>query len=75
MKIVSVAGIVLAVLGIASLFVPIPHTESHGMKVGDMSVGIQTTDRERVSPIVSAVLIAGGILMVAAGARGQRAES
>jgi len=69
MKIMLMAGLVLAVLGIASLIVPIPHSETHGIKAGDMNIGVQTTSSERVSPIVSAVLIAGGIALAIAGAR------
>ena len=69
MKLMLLAGLVLAVLGIASLIVPIPHSETHGIKAGDMNIGVQTTSRERVSPIVSAVLIAGGIALAIAGAR------
>jgi hypothetical protein len=69
MKIMLLAGLVLAVLGIASLIVPIPHSETHGIKAGDMNIGVQTTSSERVSPIVSAVLIAGGIALAIAGAR------
>jgi len=69
MKIMLLAGLVLAVLGIASLIVPIPHSETHGIKAGDMNIGVQTTSSERVSPLVSAVLIAGGIALAIAGAR------
>jgi hypothetical protein len=73
MKIMLLAGLVLAVLGIASLIVPIPHSETHGIKAGDMNIGVQTTSSERVSPIVSAVLIAGGIALAIAGARPSKA--
>jgi hypothetical protein len=69
MKIMLLAGLILVVLGIASLFVPIPHTEKHGIKAGDVNIGVETTRRERVSPIISAVLIAGGIVLKVAGAR------
>ena len=61
----------MIVLGIASLIVPVPHTETHGIKAGDVNIGVQTHDSERVSPIVSAVLIAGGIALTIAGARGR----
>jgi hypothetical protein len=68
MKIALFAGLVLVVLGIASLLVPIPHTETHGVKAGDVNFGVQTTHSERVSPIISVVLIAGGIALAAVGA-------
>ncbi len=69
MKILMVTGIVLIVLGIVSLVVPIPHTETHGIKAGDINIGVQTSHSERVSPIMSGVLIAGGIALTVAGAR------
>jgi hypothetical protein len=75
MKIVLLAGLVLIVLGIASLVVPIPRTETHGFKAGDMNIGVQTSHSERVSPIVSAVLIAGGIALAIAGARTRMSRS
>jgi hypothetical protein len=69
MKTVLYAGLLLIVLGIASLLVPIPQTENQGIKVGDTNIGVQTTHSERVSPIISVVLIAGGIALAIAGAR------
>jgi len=69
MKILLFAGLLVVVLGIASLVVPIPRTETHGIKAGDMNIGVQTSHSERVSPIVSVVLIAGGFPLAIAGAR------
>ena len=69
MKILLFAGLLLVVLGIASLVVPIPHTETEGIKVGKTNLGVQTSHSERVSPIVSIVLIAGGIALSIAGTR------
>ena len=69
MKILLFAGLLLVVLDIASLIVPVPRTETHGIKAGNMNIGVQTSDSERVSPIVSVVLIAGGIALTIAGAR------
>lgn len=69
MKIILFAGLILVVLGIGSLLVPIPHSEKHGIKVGDANIGVETTQSERVSPIISVVLIAGGIALAVAGAR------
>src|SRR5208337_1741118 len=71
MKMLLFAGLLLVVLGIASLVVPIPHTETEGIKVGDTNLGVQTGHSERVSPIISVVLIAGGIALSIAGARSQ----
>ena len=69
MKILLYAGLLLVVLGIASLVVPIPHTETEGIKVGNTNFGVQTSHSERVSPIVSVVLIAGGIALGIASTR------
>jgi hypothetical protein len=69
MKILLVAGLLLVVLGIASLVVPIPQTHKEGIKIGSADIGVQTTHSERVSPIISIVLIAGGIALSIAGAR------
>lgn len=60
-------GLVLIVLGLLSLVVPIPHSEREGISAGGMSMGIETRHSERVSPIISAVLILGGAGMVIAG--------
>ena len=60
-------GVIFVVLGIASLVVPIPHNEHSGVKVGGASIGIETRHEEKVSPIISAVLIAAGAGMMIAG--------
>jgi hypothetical protein len=72
MKILVFAGLLLVVLGIASLIVPIPHTETEGIKVGNTNLGVQTSHSERISPIISVVLIAGGIALSIAGTRSSR---
>jgi hypothetical protein len=69
MKVLLYAGLLLIVLGVASLVVPVPHSENEGIKIGDTNIGVQTSHSEKVSPVVSAVLIAGGIALAIAGAR------
>jgi hypothetical protein len=69
MKILLFAGLLVVVLGSASLIVPVSQTETHGIKSGDVNIGVQTHHSERVSPVVSVVLIAGGIALTIAGAR------
>jgi hypothetical protein len=66
-------GLVILVLGILSLVVPVPHSESHGVKAGDLSVGVTTHSKQKISPIVSGVLIAGGVLMMIGGGAGRKA--
>ena len=60
-------GSVVLILGIVSLIVPIPHTEHEGIKAGGISLGVETRHEEKVSPIISAVLILGGAGMMIAG--------
>lgn len=72
MRVLFVLGLVLVLLGIASLVVPIPRRERHGIEAGGLSVGFETTTREKVHPGVSAVLIGGGIALVLAGKGGLR---
>jgi len=69
MRMLLFAGLLLIVLGIASLVVPIPRSETQGIKVGDTNIGVQTRHSERVSPVISVVLIAGGIALAIAGGR------
>ena len=62
-------GLVVLVLGVASLVVPIPRTENEGIKAGGISLEVQTKHSETVSPIVSAVMILAGAGMMIAGKR------
>ena len=75
MKTLFYAGLFLVVLGIASLVVPIPRSETAGIKIGDTNIGVRTSHSECVSPIISAVLIAGGIALTIAGARARPSRS
>jgi hypothetical protein len=67
MKALFAIGLVILVLGIVSFLVPFPHTENHGIKAGDVSIGVQTHDSERVSPAISVVLLLVGAGMMIAG--------
>jgi hypothetical protein len=61
-------GVVVLVLGVLSFFVPFPHSEHHGVSVGDAHVGITTHDDQRVPPVMSIVLVVVGAgLMIAGG--------
>jgi hypothetical protein len=59
-------GLVVLVLGIASLFVAIPRSEREGIRAGNVDIGVQVKHSERVSPIVTAVLVIGGVGMMIA---------
>lgn len=66
MKTIFWIGLAVLVLGIASLLVPIPHSEKQGIRAGGLSLGIETHHDEMLSPVVSAVMILGGAgLMIA----------
>ena len=67
MRILFIVGTLVLLVGIASLFVPIPRRERHGIDAGGLSVGFETTTREKVHPVVSAVLIGGGIALMLGG--------
>ncbi len=69
MKALFLAGIVVLILGIASFFVALPHTENHGVKLGDASIGVQTRTSEKLPPAVGVVMVVGGILMMVVGGR------
>ena len=65
-------GVVVLALGVLSFFVPFPHSEHHGVSVGDAHVGITTHDDQRVPPVMSIVLVVVGAgLMIAGGAGGK----
>ena len=67
MKILFWIGLVVLILGFASLAVPIPHSAREGLTIGGVSVGVETRHEEKVSPAVSAALILGGLGAMVAG--------
>jgi hypothetical protein len=67
MKALFWIGLVVLILGIVSLVVPIPRNERDGVNVGGVSIGVETRHDEKVSPIVSAVMILGGAGLMIAG--------
>ena len=72
MKALLLVGLVVLALGVMSFFVPVPHTEHHGINVGDAHLGVNTEHSERVPPAVSVVLLVVGAGMMIAG-RGKNA--
>ena len=69
MKALLLVGVVVLVLGVISFFVPFPHSEHHGVSLGDAHVGVTTHDDERIPPVVSVVLIVAGAGLMIAGRR------
>ena len=72
MKALFAVGLIVLILGIGSLFIPIPQKDRAGIDVGGVSLGVETTHREKVSPIVSGVMILAGAGMMIAGNRKAR---
>jgi hypothetical protein len=66
MKSIFWIGLAVLIMGIASLLIPIPRSEKEGFRAGGVSVGIETHHEEKVSPIVSAVMILVGAGMMIA---------
>jgi hypothetical protein len=62
-------GAAVLIMGILSLFVPIPQRERHGITVGDLSLGVVTQSDEKVPAALSAVMILGGLGALALGGR------
>ena len=59
-------GLIILVLGILSFFVPVPHTERHGVDAGDVHLGVNTHHNDLLPPAASiALLIVGTGLMIA----------
>ena len=69
MKLLFWVGLVVLILGFASLVVPIPRNERQGIQAGGMSIGVEVRTEEKVSPILSAVMILGGAGLMIAGKR------
>jgi len=70
MKALFVVGLIILVLGILSFFVPISHTEHHGMDAGDIHVGVNTHHSDLLPPYVGVILIVVGAgLMIGGGKR------
>ena len=71
MKGLFVVGLVILVLGIVSFFIPVPHSERHGVDAGDVHLGVTTRHDKLLPPIASiALVVVGAGLMVAGGRRG-----
>jgi hypothetical protein len=60
-------GLVVLILGILSFFVPVPHSEHHGVSAGDVHLGVTTEHSDRVPSALSIiVVVVGAGMMVAA---------
>jgi hypothetical protein len=69
MKALFWIGLLVLILGIGSLVVPIPHMNREGVTIGGLSLGVETRTEEKIAPVVSAAMIAGGLIVLIAGTR------
>lgn len=69
MKGLFVVGLVILVLGIVSFFIPVPHSERHGVDAGDVHLGITTRHDKLLPPIASIALVVVGAGLTVAGGR------
>lgn len=67
MKALVVVGLVVLVLGIISFIVPFPRSEHHGLRAGDLHVGVDTEHSQRVPSGVSVLLVVVGAGIMIAG--------
>ncbi len=67
MKALFWIGLVVLILGVVSLVMPIPRNQREDFMAGGMSVGVETRHAKKVSPLVSAVMILGGVSMMVSG--------
>lgn len=69
MKTLSLIGAVLVILGVLSFVVPVPHSENHGVKIGDTKIGVQTQDSQKIPMAASVTLVGVGVLTMILGSR------
>lgn len=69
MKALSIAGVLLLILGILSFVVPLPHKEKHGVTIGDAKFSIQTESSDKLPPAVGIILVGGGVFALVLGLR------
>ncbi len=67
MKVVPLIGALLLILGVLSFVVPIPHKETHSVKIGDAKLGVQTEESQRLPMAASITLVGAGALLLVAG--------
>jgi hypothetical protein len=56
MRLLTVIGVVVLLLGILSFVVPVPMNHTRSAKVGDASIAITTQESQKLPPVVGGVL-------------------
>jgi uncharacterized membrane protein HdeD (DUF308 family) len=69
MKALPIIGALFLVLGVLAFVVPVPHSQSHSVKIGDAKIGVETQDSEKLPPAVGIILLAGGVAALVLGLR------
>ena len=69
MRGLALFGALLLVVGLLAFVVPIPHTEDHGVKIGDAKIGVQTEHSEHLPPVLAGALVLAGVIAVGMGMR------
>jgi uncharacterized membrane protein len=72
MRVLLIIGILMIVLGIASLFVSVPQRHQSGLRFGDAQIAVQTQTSERIPLPASIAIILGGVVLAAVGGRSSR---
>jgi hypothetical protein len=67
MKSLFGVGLAVLILGILSFFVPIPHSEHHGVSAGDVHLGVTTEHSDRLPYAFSIVVVVVGAGLMIAG--------
>ena len=62
MRLLVRIGVVVLLLGILSFVVPIRISKTRELKAGDASVTVTTRHHEMLSPVVSGIVCAAGVL-------------
>ena len=66
-------GGILLILGVVSLFVPVPTRERHGFDAGPISLGVEVKKSDKVHPAISGALIVGGVALLVLSGRKMKA--
>ena len=69
MKILTIIGVVLLLLGVLSFVVPVPQREEHSVKIGDAKLGVQTQTNQKLPVGASIAIVAAGAACLIAGSR------
>lgn len=69
MKSLTIAGVLLLILGLLSFVVPVPQHEDHGVKIGDAKLSVRTESTQKLPPALGIILVGGGVVALVLGLR------